>query len=267
MKLHKNLKIWLGLSTISIFIWLFWTNRPMEIIPFLIKNEVHFHQIADEYSEKVLAEIKGHTEAYPEYYAYYEMAQSADSLAQNSFKNITKTDFSTQKKYVQDNLLRNPFDEDAKYHKREIESVISSFYDYSNNQLTEKQLSDWSLNLIKSTMIQRHKIILLNYYKEKTHGSSHYWFDAYEPVLYKNTTCALVKENHQFQVGMSCYSKRLQNVRWWINEEAAKVRDGKAHYQERATKSGWNDLKIKYQGEYQKQIYTDSLTYRYYVCE
>lgn len=266
MKLDRNLKIWLGLSIISILVLLFWINRPMEIIPFLMKNDACFHQVADEYSEDVFEEIKRRTEAYPEYYDYYEMAKSTDSIAQNDFDNVAETDFKIQQKYVLNNLLRNPFDENSKYHKAEIEFIMSSFYDYSNEELAGKQLQNWSLNLVKRTMIQRNRIALLNYYEEKTGGTYGWRFDSAEPFFLSTSINTIVNEKTNIQLGFN-RCEYLENVQLWINDEAAKVQDGKTRYQERTTKSGWNTLKIKYQGEYQKQVYTDSLTYRYYVCD
>ncbi|MFK7947334.1 MAG: hypothetical protein AB8G11_07090 [Saprospiraceae bacterium] len=261
--LNKNLKIWLGISTISILILLFWTNRPMEIIPFLVKNDAYFHQVANEYSEETLEELYKQVEAYPMYQEYFDDSKSADSIIQQSLKNAVVTDLKEQKQYIVDSLL-NTFDY---YNKNDIEQLLANIYDYSNDELTQKELQGWSLNLIKSTMLQRNKIALLNFYADKMRGSCCFCFTSPEPILISQSINPLKDEKYQFQFGMSRSDMILKNVQLWVNNEAFQTKDGKVHYKKQTTKSGWNDLKIKYQGEYKNRILTDSLTYRYYVCD
>lgn len=262
MKLHKNLKIWLGLSIISIFVLLFWTNRPMNIIPFLVSNDAYFQKIMDENSDKILDELYKQVEAYPAYQEYYEKAESADSLIQHSLKNIATVDLNIQQKYIFDSLL-TPLNY---YHKEDIQRLMPNIYAASNDELAQRKLQNWSLNLAKSTMLQKNRIALLNFYAEKASGTCCFCFNWPEPILINPFINNLVNEKSQLQFGVS-YNMNLKDVQLWINDEAHKVKDGRTRYKKQATKSGWNELKIKYQGEFRNQILTDSLTYRYYVCD
>lgn len=137
--------------------------------------------------------------------------------------------------------------------------------DFSNKGLAQRQ--DWSLKFSKLTMVQKNRITLLNFYAERINSSWHY-YDNNEPIFTSKSINALVNEKYSFQIGMSKNgSKQLKDGEIWINDEVCKIKDSRVCYKRQATKSGWNNLKIRVQGEYKDQIFTDSLTHRYFVCD
>lgn len=261
---NKKMKIWLAFSLISILLLLLMKSKPMNIVStFLVKNDAYFHQVANEYSVKRFSTIEKRVDAYPEYQKCFDNSKSIDSLYKISLTNIEKVDLKAQRDYIKCNLLHLTYSGNI---EEELKMISQNIYYFPTEKSRQRQLQNWSFNLSKSTMLQRNRIALLNFYENQT-GGSHDWFDSAEPIIINPSINALIGEKSEFKIGMSKRDIYLKPVKIWINGETLQTKDGKVFYRKRVTKSGWNTLNIKYQGEYQNQIFADSLTYRYFVCD
>lgn len=184
---------------------------------------------------------------------------------------------------IEDNALWYPEYKHSEIEAKRIDNLLQSnptqndtlFTFLSNFFSKEKRLPNFDKNdktvyyqndlLSKTWKIQK-RYLLANHFQKKTRGLKLCCFCGPELVLLNNHR---IEPNQltDLQFGLSYSGIQLKNMRFWINGKTAPTRDGKAVVKQKATKSGWKTLKIKYQGEYQNQIFIDSLIYRYFVCD
>lgn len=202
-----------------------------------------FHQsnifIATEV-ENSIDEIEENALSYPEYKTDEIEAKRLDTLLQS---NLTQND-------TLFNFLANFFSN----HER-----LPNF--------NEKDKSIYYQNdLLSKTWKMQKRYLLANHFKSETKGTQ--IICSFGPeLIVKNHHFIELNQSTDLQFGLSESGVQLKNRRFWINGKANPTRDGKTVVKEKTTKSGWNTLNIKYQGEYQNKTFTDSLTYRYFVCD
>lgn len=190
--------------------------------------------------DNMIDEIKENVLNYPEYKKDEIEAKRLDTLLQS---NLTQND-------TLFNFLANFFSNEER---------LPNFNEKDKSIYCQNDL------LSKTWKIQK-RYLLANHFKSETKGTQ--IICSFGPeLIVKNHHFIEINQSTDLQFGLSESGVQLKNNRFWINGKAALTRDGKTVVKEKATKSGWNVLNIKYQGEYKNQIFTDSLTYRYFVCD
>ncbi|MFK7947335.1 MAG: hypothetical protein AB8G11_07095 [Saprospiraceae bacterium] len=237
----KKFYLWIyGSITLFVTIVVLCFFNSSEIISSVEKTLYESNRFLIQEIEYAIDEVEENVKKYPEYKEHEEDLKKIDSLF--------------QQKPTENNTLF---------------SYLANFFakeeGLTNFTKNEKAVYLQN-NLLSETWRTQKRYILAEYLKSKTQSFDLCCFCGPELIYINNKVIQLNKAT-DLQFGLSYSGIYFKNPRFWINGKVTWTKDGKTTVKQKATKSGWNDLKIKYQGEYENEVYTNSLTYRYFVCD
>lgn len=257
----KGLWIYTVVSILTFGIVIF-PRSEVEYYNYLENQLICFNEIIDNLSNSQLGKVQNMVEAYPEYGEYLQKAEQVDSVRKAAFQS-ERIDLLT----INNNFFCSLLEEKNRYDtEEEIKLLQYSLIDFDLPFI--ENIEDLPLSKpLNHYALKVNRLSLFNYFEMKTGGTICYFDSSFEPVGNVSQSVAKINESYTFDLMSSTnYQRRELKVHTiFINNEKQIVHDGKARFKAKATKSGWNEMKILVDATFLSKVVQKEKTFRYYI--
>ncbi len=228
-----------------------------------LKSQIELsNQIITKTNQAILSAIQTQVEAYPEYKIFEENALIIDSTTTALREIQTNLNDEVNKHFL--SLISNDY-----FHyyniKEEKVALENSLLNY-NLLANQEDLKPLNFTLNQSAL-EINKMIFLNFFAEKSRGTSFCCFCGPEIVSIYNQSVFRLEEKNTLQFVLAKISNRTEykTTKISVNGNELMLREQKAKFKVKAKKSGWNEMNILVNATFKGKAVQKEKTFRYYV--